>query len=62
MTLIEHNSASKVIAFFKKMFIYSTPSVSGHYNVIEIAITMNDIIIILIQLAVTKYKAVKTKH
>ena len=59
MTLIEHNSASKVIAFFKKMFIYSTPSVSGHYNVIEISITMEDIITILMELAVIKYKVVK---
>ena len=59
MTLIEHNSASKVIAFFKKMFIYSTPSVSGHYNVIEISITMDDIIIIIMQLAVIKCKVVK---
>ena len=62
MTLIEHNCASKVIAFFKKMFIYSTPSVSGHYNVIEISITIDDIIIILMQLAVIKYKLVKKKH
>ena len=62
MILIEHNSASKVIAFFKKMFIYSTPSVSGHYNIIEISITMDDIIIILMQLAVIKYKVVKKKH
>ena len=41
------------------MFIYSTPSVSGHYNVMEISITMDDIIIILMQLAVIKYKVVK---
>ena len=61
MTLIEHNSASKVIAFFKKMFIYSTPSVSGYYNVIEISITMDDIITILMQLAVIKYKVMKKK-
>ena len=59
MTLIEHNSASKVIAFFKKIFIYSTPSVSRGYNVVEILITMDDIIIILMQLAVIKYKFVK---
>ena len=39
--------------------LYSTPSVSGHYNVIEISITMDDIIIILMQLAVIKYKVVK---
>ena len=59
MTLIEHNCASKVIAFFKKMFIYSTPSVSGHYNVIEISIAMDNIITILMQLAVLKYEVVK---
>ena len=44
------------------MFIYSTPSVSGHYNVIEISITMDDMIIILMQLAVIKYKVVKKKR
>ena len=49
----------KLLPSSKKMFIYSTPSVSGHHNVIEISITMDDIIIILMQLAVIKYKAVK---
>ena len=43
------------------MFLYSTPSATGHYNVIEISITMDHIIIILMQLAVIKYKVVKKK-